>query len=195
MSKKASPATIGAFVIGAVLLVVAGVLVFGTSKFLVEKRPFVLYFESSIKGLNVGAPVSFRGVRIGTVTDIKAVLNAEDNTFKTPVYADVELDRITIVGGPPPKGLVRRLIDTVIGVRMEAVDAKAQELIERGLRATLQYQSLVTGQLYVDMEFHPDMPIRLVALDPGVQEFPTIQSGLAALQKKLEEHRALEGEV
>ena len=71
MSKKANPTIIGVFVIGALILVVAGTLTFGSGKLFSEKRPYVLFFDEPINGLSVGAPVKFRGVTIGAVTDIK----------------------------------------------------------------------------------------------------------------------------
>ena len=68
MGSKISPTTIGAFVVGAIVLVVAGALLFGGGKFFQEKLPYVMFFDSSV-GLNVGAPVIFRGVQVGQVTE------------------------------------------------------------------------------------------------------------------------------
>ena len=73
MGSKINPTTIGAFVVGAIVLVIAGVLLFGGGKFFQEKIPYVMFFDSSVEGLNVGAPVVFRGVQIGQVTEISAV--------------------------------------------------------------------------------------------------------------------------
>ena len=68
MSKQPNVTIIGAFVAGAVFLVITGLLVFGSGKFFSQTKKFVLFFEGSVKGLNVGAPVDFRGVRVGSVT-------------------------------------------------------------------------------------------------------------------------------
>ena len=70
MGSKISPTMIGAFVVSAIVLAVAGVLLFGGGKFFQEKLPFVMFFDSSVVGLNVGAPVIFRGVQMGQVTEI-----------------------------------------------------------------------------------------------------------------------------
>ena len=79
MVNKISPTFIGAFVVGAILCMVAGVLLFSGGKFFTEKVPFVLFFDSSVEGLNVGAPVVFRGVQVGQVTEISAI--ADPQTF------------------------------------------------------------------------------------------------------------------
>ena len=70
MSKPIGKPIIGAFVVGAVAIVVAGLFVLGGGKFLKKKYIHVMYFDGSVKGLKVGAPVTFRGVEIGTVTNI-----------------------------------------------------------------------------------------------------------------------------
>jgi paraquat-inducible protein B len=153
---RANPKLIGAFVVGAVALVVIGVLLLGGAQWLTEKRPLVAYFEGSVKGLNVGAPVEFQGVRVGSVTDIQLQFLTSENEFRIPVFIQIEPGRMTQVG--------------------RQVDAKGQllkPLIERGLRAQLEMQSIVTGQLMVQLGFYPDTPIRLVG-DGKVPEIPTM---------------------
>ena len=153
---RANPKLIGAFVVGAVALVVVGVLLLGGAKFLTEKRTFVAYFEGSVKGLNVGAPVEFQGVQVGSVTDIQLQFLTAENEFRIPVFIQIEPGRMTQVG--------------------RQIDAQGQllkPLIERGLRAQLEMQSLVTGQLIVQLGFYPDTPIRLVG-DGKVPEIPTV---------------------
>ena len=70
MGRRANPTVIGAFIIGAVALIVIGLLVLGRGQFFSDTQTFVLYFDGSVKGLNIGAPVDFQGVRVGSVTDI-----------------------------------------------------------------------------------------------------------------------------
>src|SRR5262245_55212021 len=91
MGSKINPTTIGAFVVGALVLLIAGVLLFGGGKFFQEKVPYVLFFDSSVEGLNVGAPVIFRGVQIGQVTAISAI--ADPQTFDVRIKVQVELVR------------------------------------------------------------------------------------------------------
>jgi len=83
MSKQANKSLIGAFVVGAMVLVVAGILTFGSGQFMKELRKYVLYFDGSIKGLSVGAPVIFRGVKVGEVTNIKVRFEGEDFAVRT----------------------------------------------------------------------------------------------------------------
>src|SRR5215471_6891297 len=85
MGSKISPTVIGAFVIGAIVCLVAGVLLFGGGKFFKDKVPYVMFFDRSVEGLNVGAPVIFRGVQIGQVTEKEAIANPQ--TFDTEIEA------------------------------------------------------------------------------------------------------------
>jgi paraquat-inducible protein B len=169
VSKQANKTVIGSFVLGAVALVVAGVLVFGSGKFMKDTMKNVLYFEGSVKGLSVGAPVMFRGVRIGSVTDILLRYNPDDLTVYIPVIIENERGRFT----------------SITGKRREGADTL---LIEKGLKAQLQLQSIVTGQLMVDLDFYPDEPVNFVGKgDIEYDEIPTIPSGLQKLTKTLEQ--------
>jgi paraquat-inducible protein B len=172
MSKPANKALIGAFVVGAVALVVAGILVFGSGRFLQETFKFVMYFDGSVKGLNVGSSVVFRGVKIGTVTDILLRYNPADMSVKIPVIVEIDPDRVEVVG--------------VLATEPDP-EAAIGQLIERGLRARLQMQSLVTGQLMVELDFHPDKEVKLVGGDTGYPEIPTIPSTIEELSKRIEE--------
>jgi paraquat-inducible protein B len=171
MSKPANKTMIGAFVVGAVALVVAGILAFGSGKFLTERNPFVLYFDGSVKGLDEGASVLFQGVKVGTVTKVKLRYNPEENSLEIPVLIEIEPDRIE---NPAPDKSGR------------STEESMADLVDRGLRAQLQMQSLVTGKLMVELDFHPDTPVRLVGSDPDYPEIPTIQTGLQELAEKIE---------
>lgn len=181
MSKRAHPTLIGAFVVGAVLLIVAGIVVFSAGRFWGETLNYVLYFEDDLTGLTVGAPVTFRGTKVGTVSEIKVVIDAQGGSIRLPVIMTLDPETVEIVNIRPetiqedldePRD--RRFIRTLIE--------------ERGLRAQLQTQSLVTGQLLVQLDFFPDTPIRLrdQPVD-GFPEFPTIPSKLNQLTKKLQD--------
>lgn len=169
MSAKAGKAVIGAFVLGALALAVIGVVLFGSGKFFTPQKKYVMYFDGSVKGLSVGAPVVFRGVKVGSVVDIILQGDMRDMTFRVPVIAEVDLSRFQITNSEP-----------------ESADFH-QALIDRGLRAQLQTQSLVTGQLMVYFDFYPDRPVRLLPDDTGYAQVPTIPSATDELTQKLEE--------
>jgi paraquat-inducible protein B len=171
MSKQANKTMIGAFVIGAVVLVVGGVLMFGSGKFLQKKVPYVMYFKGSVKGLDVGASLVWRGVKIGTVTGILLRADPVALTVEIPVFVEVEPDRLHRTGDVTVKRTPRETMKL---------------LIEKGLRAQLQMQSLVTGKLMIELDFHPDKPAKLYGRDPDYTEIPTIESGLEELAEKIE---------
>jgi paraquat-inducible protein B len=177
MSKKANPKLIGAFVLGAVALAIAGTLIFGGGKFFKKTTSYVLYFDGSIKGLRLGADVIFKGVKVGSVTKIKVVVNTDDLSFWTPVYIEVDPQAFTRVG------------EVKISEKMfekATAEEKIDVFIERGLRAKLELQSFLTGLLLVSFDFYPQTPVHLVGLERDVLEIPTIPSEMAVLAKKLE---------
>jgi paraquat-inducible protein B len=177
MTKKANPKVIGAFVVGAAVLATIGVIVFGSGKFFAKKYLWVLYFPGSVKGLTVGAPVNLKGVQIGTVTDIKVVIDRETLTFQTPVYVEVFPDKVKDVG-------------EYAAVEAERIEADPEEaitlLVERGLRAKLELQSLVTGKLQVAFDMYPDAAVNYVGLEKKVPELPTLPTAMEQLAKTLE---------
>ena len=167
MGRRANPTVIGAFIIGAVALIVIGLLVLGRGHFFSDLQTFVLYFDGSVRGLNIGAPVDFQGVRVGSVIDIRVQHSSQTNEFRTPVYIQIEPSRTG---------------QADIRKSREERRKYFHFLIERGLRARLETQSLVTGQLIVQLGFYPDTPIRLVGADPDVPELPTMPTTLQQVQ-------------
>jgi paraquat-inducible protein B len=177
MSKQANKTLIGVFVVAAVFMLVAAVLIFGSGKFFKEKSVYVAYFDGSVKGLRVGAPVVFRGVRIGEVQDIALHYYHQELEFKIPVVITLYPDKIIGMG---------------IETRPNEEDKSWEKLLEDGLRATLEMQSIVTGQLLIGLDFHKDAPLTLQGLEalklgPNVREIPTIKTGLQMLGKKIEQ--------
>jgi len=177
MTKKANPKVIGAFVVGAVFLATIGVVIFGSGKFFEEKHLWVLFFPGSVKGLTVGAPVTLKGVQIGTVTDVKVVFDRETLTFQTPVYVEVFPDRVKDIGEYTAKETERIATDPDEAIKL---------LVERGLRAKLELQSLVTGKLQVAFDMYPDTPVNYVRLEKKVPEVPTLPTAMEQLAKTLE---------
>ncbi len=170
MSKRANPAVIGGFVVGAVVLAVAGLAYFGGGEFLAKKYTYVAFFEGSLKGLNIGAPVTFRGVRIGTVSNVVVRYDSTDQSVRLPVYFELEQGRV----------------DTV-QERTRDPHRNIRALIHDGLRAQLVTQSFVTGQIAVEIDFHPNTPAVFVGADTHYPEFPTIPSTVEKMGKALED--------
>ncbi len=176
MSKPVNKTLIGIFVIGAVALVIAGVLIFGSGKFFSPEKKFVMFFEGSVKGLNVGAPVIFRGVKVGEVDDIQLRFNPKDLTAVIPVYIYIDPRKFTVPEEFKP--FVKETEKRYVFI---------QPLIEKGLKAQLQLQSFVTGQLMINLDFHPDKPIKLNGLERRYPEIPTVPTTIEELTKTLQD--------
>jgi phospholipid/cholesterol/gamma-HCH transport system substrate-binding protein len=131
-----------------------------------------MFFDSSVEGLSVGAPVIFRGVQIGHVTEISAI--ADPQTYDVRIKVQVELVRGVIKVGEE-------------GQRFQDHREAVKRLIQRGIRASLRMQSFVTGLLYVALDFYPGTPIKLVGLDPNHFEVPTIPSDMDQLKATLQQ--------
>lgn len=177
--RKVDPRVIGIFVIGAILLIVAGLLFFGPGGLFSETRRYVIYFESSVKGLNVGSPVRFRGVRIGQVKEINISFRPSDLEFHIPVI--IELDPQKIRADGTEQGLFETLKTTVQG------EDPILPLITEGLRAQLQLDSLVTGQLFINLDMIPGSPLTRVDIPSDYPQIPSITSAMAELTKTIEE--------
>jgi paraquat-inducible protein B len=170
MSSKANPKVIGAFVLGGIALLVAGLLVFGGSNLFRERQVLVAYFDGSLKGLRLGASVTFRGVPIGQVTDIQVLFEPETIQAKIPVVFELDPSRVIDVG-----------IDSDL-----SDEETLKAYIERGFRAQLEVDSLVTGLLSINLNFHPDaQPVERVdrgAFALPYPEIPTMPSDMERLQ-------------
>jgi paraquat-inducible protein B len=164
MSVRANPTVIGAFVLGASGLLVAGLLLWGGSGMFKSRYRVVMYFDSAVTGLQKGAPVLMRGVRVGEVTDVQM----RWGTWLATVYADLEPDVLK-------------------GVRPRDLGGSLQRVIqERHLRAQLRMQSFVTGVLYVAIDDFPGTPIVLRGLDKDVREVPTVPTDIEKWTAKVE---------
>jgi len=176
MSKPVNKTLIGVFVLGAATLIVIAVLIFGSGKFFAPTKKFVMVFEGSVKGLNVGAPVIFRGVKVGEVTEIKLRFDPRSLTGVIPVY--VEIDQRTFTVPEEFKAMIKESGKKYLFI---------QPLIKKGLRAQLQMQSFVTGQLMINLDFYPNQPIKLARVDTRYPEIPTIPTSMEELTKTLQD--------
>jgi len=158
---------IGLFVLGAFVLAVAAVFFLGSGRLFSDTSRFVLYFQDSVSGLNVGAPVLFRGVKVGQVTDIQLMADAEDMHVYIPVIVNIR-----------PFGLQGQKSSQNFQQTMA-------ELIDRGLRGQLAMQSLVTGQFQICLDFHPQTQASLNGYSSNYPEIPTVPSSLQELTNRV----------
>lgn len=176
MAQEPRYARIGMFVVGAVFVIVAAVVFFGRGRFFEDTRTDISFFSGSVKGLTVGAPVSFRGARVGKVKDVSIVYKQDRDELIIPVLIDLD-------------------VDSVVGLKSKASAASmfggpdlVTRLVDRGLRAQLALDSVVTGQLFVQLDFMPNIPAkRMAAPDEDYPEIPTAPSPLEKLQETLQE--------
>jgi paraquat-inducible protein B len=135
------------------------------------KVPYVVQFDESVRGLTPGAPVEFRGMRVGTVNDVGLQIDVTNESVRIPVTIEIEPQRITFTGIDSAKD---NPYDDTPYVLME-------RLVERGLRAQLQSGNLLTGQLLVDLGFHPTAEPAKLSRNGKYPEIPTIPSEIEAL--------------
>ncbi len=126
-----------------------------------QKVSFVLYFKGSVRGLSIGAPVEFRGIKVGKVTDIRMEYDQRNTTFRIPVLVQIEPERVIE-------------ISDVSSDADNSPYTLLDRLVERGLRARLQTGSYLTGQLFVELDMHPGAPKTLVGENQTFRELPTL---------------------
>lgn len=171
MAKQANTMMIGSFVVIAFFLLAASVVILGSGKLFKHTETFVLYFDSAISGLNVGAPVLIQGVQVGAVTKIEIRTNRQNLTMNIPVYIEINQDRFQV--------------EDIGHARVDPAETIA-ELSKRGLRAVLSMQSFITGQLMIELGYYPDTPINLKNLTADYPEIPTIPSTTDRLYQTLQ---------
>jgi len=175
MSKQANTKAIGAFVLAGLVLAVAAIVMFGSGKFFVKKKEYIAFFQGSVQGLKVGAPVVFRGVRVGQVTKIEIFEDPQAQIFEIPVIMEIDPENFQQLAGGA-----------------KDMRTHIQDLIQRGLRAQLGLQSIVTGQMMVSIDLHPGTPVRLVGaikerIAKSLTEIPTIPSTIQKIESTGEE--------
>ncbi len=132
------------------------------------KERYLLYFSGSVRGLEVGAPVLLRGIRVGQVLDVELKLDLQDFAFRIPVLVEVEPERVGLIGDRGPL----------------KVEAMVERLVQQGLRGQLKSGNLLTGALYVDLDFHPDAPSATITREGDYRVVPTVAAPLDAVATK-----------
>jgi len=170
VSRRANPALIGSFVLGAVLLAVIGVVAFGSGQLFRETQSYISFFEGSVAGLNVGAPVRFRGIEVGRVEDVLLdIPEVERQEGDLRIAVIYDLDREWVES----RGAAARLQDPL----------DISTLITLGIRAELGTESLVTGIKYVALDLDPANPVMFIPVtNAPYPEIPTVDTGLDRIE-------------
>lgn len=175
MSKKSNPTLIGAFVVGAIALLVAAVALFGGSEYFAKRLQYVAYFEDSTKGLRVGSNVTLNGVKVGYVSEI--ILLVDQSTYQTLTQVKLEI---------LPESLVVTDFGEIVNTMARRTPLGQKEMVEEaGLRAQLETESFVTGQLVVQLDMRPETQAIYRGVDSPFQEIPTIPSNVQAFLIKV----------
>ncbi len=167
-NSKNTSFAIGAFIVGAMVLIFIALIFFSGGRLFSKKEKVIMYFEGSVQGLQIGAPVKLKGVVLGEITDIQINFQNDDKTIVTAVTADLVMERIN------SKGV------TVSGEFFS-------EAINNGMRAQLNFQSFLTGLLYVELDFYPESQVKLYGLQTNYRELPTIATQFEELSKSFAE--------
>jgi paraquat-inducible protein B len=176
VSVRAHPRAVGMFVLGAVAIVLAAIVTFSSRDWFVAKDRFAIFIPGSVRGLTPGAPVTFRGVKVGEVKEVTAFLTGKPDPF-IEIEVVIEFSRQMIQAAPG------------VGQPWAAVRGPelARRLIDSGIRARMLSQSLLTGQKYIDLDFLPNDKARFAGLSRRYPELPTTTSSIEKLSQKGEE--------
>jgi paraquat-inducible protein B len=170
---------IGAFMLGAIALIVIVFLVFGSGQYFREKSKYVIYFRGSVDGLNTGAPVKMRGVQIGSVTDINPIMH-ENGDFLVEVI-------IETIGGTIRQAMSEGALDK----KLISVDT----MVKRGFRAQLQSQSFIVSQKMIVVDYFPGTPVKFEKLNKEFTEIPSIPTKSEELEQTMQKVVKEMGEV
>jgi phospholipid/cholesterol/gamma-HCH transport system substrate-binding protein len=174
LKTKISPAMVGLFVLGAILLGLVALLYFGGVNFFSKPQRFVVFFDESIHGLDLGSPVKLRGVRVGRVTDLSIRYDAASNKSLVAVVCELSRNMIIDSRGQP--------IDV-------SDKAELQTMVDHGLRAQLGVIGLATGLLFVELDFYDprQYPANVPLADARRVVVPAVPSTISEYQASLTE--------
>ncbi|OQX32294.1 MAG: hypothetical protein B0D96_10120 [Candidatus Sedimenticola endophacoides] len=136
--------------------------------------PYLVYFDDTVRGLSVNAPVEFRGIRVGTVQDIRLEKDADRGDVRIPVLLGMEPERLIIDG-----------MQNGAEESPEKVHELVKKLVSKGLRARLQTGNLLTGQLFVELDFHTELPPGQLSESKGYPVLPTTPSALSSIMRNI----------
>ena len=153
------------------------------------KRYFVMYFDQSVRGLSPGAPVEIKGIQVGEVISVKLQYDMKKLDFHIPVLIVLEPERMDMLLTTSGETVVGKEKDEQLAIDAQHkydAEARAKELIKRGFRAQLKQGNLLTGQLYIDLDFYPDAPPATLEEVNGYPVFPTVAAPLEQIVNRVD---------
>jgi paraquat-inducible protein B len=172
MSQKANPALIGAFVFGAIIIAIGAVLFFGSANLFAKKQLFETYFDQTVNGLGVGSNVKYKGVAIGKVTKLQLKFQGAGEAPVVRVLYEINTDNLL----------------NKYGLTLDLTDRKVHDkAVANGFRAKLDFESLISGQLYLALDFYKDTnpPVLYPEPNPDIFEIPPQPSDIEAILANL----------
>ena len=133
------------------------------------KNKSILYFDESVRGLDIGAPVEFYGIQMGEVINVKLVFDKEKKDFRIRVVVEMEVERFYEAGFVGDEAERQKLFES---------------LLERGFRAQLKTGNLLTGKQIIALDFFPEAPPANITLEDGVSVFPTVPAPMEEISTK-----------
>lgn len=146
-----------------------------------NKKRFVLLFDDSVRGLSVGAPVMVRGIQVGQVLDIQLEFDPNRIEFQIPVLIEIEPERVDRLDSEGEASLAH----TGEPVATASDESLLRALVVSGLRAQLKTGNLLTGQLYVEFDLHPDAAPATIGEHDGYPSLPTLPTPIEAVTTKV----------
>jgi paraquat-inducible protein B len=173
MSQKANPTLIGAFVFGAIVIAVGAVIFFGSANLFAKKQLFETYFNQSVNGLGIGSNVKYKGVTVGKVTKVQLKFQGNGEAPVVRVLYEINTDNLL----------------NKYGLTIDLGDRKLHEkAVESGFRAKMDFESLISGQLFIALDFYKDATppqLHLEANNENVLEIPPQTSDIEAILANL----------
>jgi paraquat-inducible protein B len=159
-----------------------------TEKSYAIKRYYWLYFNQSVRGLSAGAPVEIKGIKIGEVVNVELQFDLRTEDFRIPVLIMIEPERIKALITKAGNVVKNEEVSSQIlaSQQDDQTHKRIQLLVDKGLRAQLKTGNLLTGQLYVDLDFYRDAMPEKLAIENGYLVLPTMPTPIMQVVDRLD---------